>query len=126
MNKLHFWRQAVTVVLALLLSAPAWPQGGGKSLRMVVPFAAGGAQDVIGRYLGNQLAGRLGQTVVIENRAGAGGAISIASHLNPKLPNDPKKDFAAVALVGDTPMTIVVRADSPCQTLADVLRDARA
>lgn len=36
MNKLHFWRQAVTVVLALLLSAPAWSQGGGKSLRIAV------------------------------------------------------------------------------------------
>ena len=143
---------------ALLLAAacmPGWAESGGggisggSSVRLVIPFAPGGAQDVIGRYLGDKLAQRTGQPVVIENKAGAGGvlaadgvakavpdgrtlllatggAISIAPHLNPRLPYDPKRDFAAVALVADTPMTIAVRADSPYKTLADVLQDAKA
>lgn len=142
-------RRALLGAAAALLLAPAWGQGSGKTLRIVVPFAAGGAQDVIGRYLGDKLAQRTGQTVVIDNKAGAGGAlaadavakaapdgqtlllatggaISIAPHLNPRLPYDARKDFAAVALVADTPMTIAVRADSPYKTLADVLRDAKA
>jgi tripartite-type tricarboxylate transporter receptor subunit TctC len=141
-------RALLGLALAALLS-PALGQGSGKTLRLVVPFAAGGAQDVIGRYLGDKLAARTGLTVVIDNKAGAGGAlaadavakaapdgntlllatggaISIAPHLNPRLPYDPRRDFAAVALVADTPMTIAVRTDSPYKTLADVLRDAKA
>jgi tripartite-type tricarboxylate transporter receptor subunit TctC len=141
-------RRLLPALLLCAAAGPGWAQGA-KTLRLVVPFAAGGAQDVIGRYLGDKLAQRTGQTVVIENKAGAGGtlaadsvakaapdgqtlllatggAISIAPHLNPRLPYDPKRDFAAVAMVADTPMTIAVRADSPYKTLADVLRDAKA
>jgi tripartite-type tricarboxylate transporter receptor subunit TctC len=138
-----------TLVFALL---PAWGQTqptDNRPIHIVIPFAPGGAQDVVGRYLGNKLAARLGVPVVVENKAGAGGviaaeavaksspdgrtlllasggAISIAPHLNPKLPYDPKKDFAPVALVADTPMTLAVRSASPYQTVADVLRDAKA
>ena len=120
-----------------------------KPVRMLVPFAAGGAVDIVGRAMAQVLSTSMGQSFVVENRPGAGGsigadavakaapdgqtlllasggAISIAPHLNPRLPYDAKKDFAAVALVGDTPMTIAVRADSPYKALADVLRDARA
>lgn len=139
---------AAALVAGFSLAHAQAPAAGG-TLRIVVPFAPGGAQDVIGRYLGNHLATRLGVSVVIENRAGAGGviaadqvakaipdgntlllatggAISIAPHLNAKLPYDSRKDFAAVALVADTPMTLAVRAQSPYQTVADVLRDAKA
>jgi tripartite-type tricarboxylate transporter receptor subunit TctC len=121
----------------------------GQPLRLVVPFAAGGAQDVIGRYIGNKLAPRLGVPVVVENKAGAGGviaadyvakaapdgntvllatggAISIAPHLNPKLPYDPRKDFTAVALLADTPMTMAVRTQSAYASVADVIKDAKA
>src|SRR5512135_2764110 len=118
-------------------------------IRIVVPFAAGGAQDVIGRWFADKLAVRLGTPVIIDNKPGAGGvvaadavaksppdgktlllatggAISIAPHLNPKLPYNARRDFAGVAMVADTPMTISVRADSPYKTLADMLRDAKA
>lgn len=120
-----------------------------KPLHIVVPFAAGGAQDVIGRYLGSHLSTRLGVPVVIENKAGAGGviaadavaksapdgntlllatggAISIAPHLNAKLPYEPRRDFASVAMVADTPMTLAVRAQSAYASVTDVLRDAKA
>jgi tripartite-type tricarboxylate transporter receptor subunit TctC len=139
---------AAAVVPLARAQAPR-PASGGQPLKIIVPFAPGGAQDVIGRYLAGKLSPRLGVPVVVDNKSGAGGviaadsvakapadgntlllatggAISIAPHLNPKLPYDPRKDFAAVALVADTPMTLAVRAQSPYQSVADVLRDAKA
>jgi tripartite-type tricarboxylate transporter receptor subunit TctC len=118
-------------------------------LHIVVPFAPGGAQDVIGRYIGNKLGPLLGVPVVIENKAGAGGviaadavakaapdgntillatggAISIAPHLNSKLAYDPRKELVPVAMIADTPMTLGVRSQSPYTSVADVLRDAKA
>lgn len=128
--------------------APA-PFPDGRPVHIVVPFAPGGAQDVIGRYLGNKLTARLGVPVVVDNKAGAGGviaadfvakapadgttlllatggAISIAPHLNTRLLYDARKDLAPVAMVADTPMTLGVRAQSPYASVADVLRDAKA
>ncbi|BEP63877.1 tripartite tricarboxylate transporter substrate binding protein [Variovorax sp. V213] len=142
----------LTLGLAAAASLAVMPlhaqQNNDKPLRIVVPFAAGGAQDVIARYLGAKLGDKLGATVIVDNKAGAGGivaadavakatdgatvllatggAITIAPHLQAKLPYDPVHDLAPVALVGDTPMTLAVRAESPYKTLADVLRDAKA
>lgn len=142
----------LTLGLAAAASLAVMPlhaqQNNDKPLRIVVPFAAGGAQDVIARYLGAKLGDKLGTTVIVDNKAGAGGivaadavakatdgatvllatggAITIAPHLQAKLPYDPVHDLAPVALVGDTPMTLAVRAESPYKTLADVLRDAKA
>ena len=130
-------------------ASTALAQTDGKTIRLVIPFATGGAQDVIGRYLGDKLAKQRNTPVVVDNKAGAGGelaadfvakanadgatlllatggAINIAPLLNAKLPYDPKRDLIPVALIGDTPMTVAVRADSPYKTLAEVLRDARA
>ena len=142
--------------LALALAAAAGlaatpllrAQQNDKPLRIVVPFATGGAQDVIARYLGAKLTDRLGQPVIIDNKAGAGGivaadavakatdgatvllatggAVTIAPHLQAKLPYDPVHELVPVALVADTPMTLSVRAESPYRTVADVLRDAKA
>lgn len=133
---------------ASLAATPLWAQHNDKPLRIVVPFASGGAQDVIARYLGAKLTDKLGAPVIIDNKAGAGGivaadavakatdgatvllatggAITIAPHLQAKLPYDPVHDLVPVALVGDTPMTVSVRTESPYKTLADVLRDAKA
>jgi tripartite-type tricarboxylate transporter receptor subunit TctC len=143
------------VLLAALAASAVAPLAGaqapaatGTPLHIVVPFAPGGAQDVIGRYLGTKLSARMGIPVVIDNKAGAGGviaadavakaaadgntlllatggAISIAPHLNAKLPYDARKDFAPVALVADTPMTLSVRAQSPYTRVADVINDAK-
>ena len=142
-------RKIATSLALILLATPLWAQTPAKTVRIVVPFAAGGAQDVIGRYLADKLQTRLGATVIVDNKAGAGGtlaadmvakaapdgstlllatggAISIAPHINAKLPYDAKRDLTSVALVADTPMTIAVNATSAFKSLADVLREAKA
>lgn len=147
--KLLWKHLALGLAACLATATPLWAQqANDKPLRIVVPFAAGGAQDVIARYLGAKLTEKLGGIVIVDNKAGAGGivaadavakatdgatvllatggAITIAPHLQAKLPYDPAQDLTPVALVGDTPMTIAVRTESPYKTLADVLRDAKA
>jgi tripartite-type tricarboxylate transporter receptor subunit TctC len=143
------WLAALAMTAASPGTGFAQASAAGQTLHIVVPFAPGGAQDVIGRWLGTKLGARLGVPVVIDNKAGAGGviaadavakaapdgntlllatggAISIAPHLNAKLPYNPRRDFTSVALIADTPMTMAVRAQSPYQTVADVLKDAKA
>jgi tripartite-type tricarboxylate transporter receptor subunit TctC len=121
---------------------------GGKTMKIVVPFAAGGAQDVIARLIAEKLSPRLGNTIIIENKGGAAGlpaadsvakaepdgatllmatagAITIAPNRPQKLSYDPIADFASVALLADTPMVIGVGAQSRYATLADLIADAR-
>lgn len=143
-------RTLTLALFASLLAAPALAQmPAGKPVQLVVPFAPGGAQDAIARFVGAKLSTRLNTPVIIENKGGAGGviaadgvakaiadgtvllmatggAISIAPHLNKALPYDPLKDLAPVALLADTPMTLAVRAESPYKTAGDLIADAKA
>lgn len=126
-------------------SASTFPQ---KPVRIVVPFSPGGGTDLIARTLGNEMSKDLGQTVIIENKPGAGTIIgtdaiakappdgyslvmaSFAHAVNPslqsKLPFDNAKAFAPVILVGRGPNVLVVRPSSPFKTVADVLAAAKA
>jgi tripartite-type tricarboxylate transporter receptor subunit TctC len=119
-----------------------------KPVRILVPYAAGGAVDVLARTLGQSLSKTWGQQPVIENRPGAGGTIAsqaltqsapdgytlilVASGhpLNqffyPKLPYDTFKDFTAISEIAYSPLAIVVSKDSPMKTLGDLLAAARA
>ena len=119
-----------------------------KPVRILVPYAAGGAVDVLARTLGQSLSKAWGQQPVIENRPGAGGTIAsqaltqsapdgytlilVASGhpLNqffyPKLPYDTFKDFTAISEIAYSPLAIVVSKDSPMKTLDDLLTTARA
>src|ERR1700681_4924551 len=125
---------------ALALAEEAYPS---KPVRLLVPFPAGGAVDIVARTLGDELTRRWGQSVVIENRPGAGGTIAaaaaakappdgytlvlvasghaIVAHLYPKLSYDPLRDFTPLSLVGSSPNMLLVRADSALTTVADVL-----
>lgn len=121
---------------------------GVKPLRLIVPFTPGGSSDILARAVGSRLA-LPGQTVLIDNRPGAGGALGAeaAAHaepdgftllmghlgtlavnpsLYPKLAYDPTKSFAPVGLVARVPNVLVVRATSDIRSLADLLARAKA
>ncbi len=144
------WIRARGALAALLLASTAalaqeaFPS---KPVRLLVPFPPGGAVDIVARTLSDELSRRWGQSVIIENRPGAGGTIAaaaaakaapdgytliliasghaIVSHLYPKLPYDPFGDFTPISLVGSSPNMLLVRADSALKSVADVLTLAR-
>jgi tripartite-type tricarboxylate transporter receptor subunit TctC len=117
-------------------------------VHIFVPYPAGGGVDVLTRTLGDVVAKQWGQSVVVENRPGAGGVIAsqavatapadgytlimVASGhaTNPllysKIPYDTFKDFTPICLLASSPTILLVRADSPYKTLADLLAQARA
>ncbi|MFO1412909.1 MAG: tripartite tricarboxylate transporter substrate-binding protein [Burkholderiales bacterium] len=119
-----------------------------KTIRIVVPFAAGGSNDVIARAIAGPLASRLGTAVIVENRAGAAGVIGsdyvakapkdgsvllltsssflTAAATQTQLPYDPIAAFAPVAMVGRGPMLFAVAGSSPWKTPADAIAAAKA
>lgn len=140
----------VTCAAGTLGAAPAQAQGTwpDKPLKLVVPYPAGGNADNTARLLATQLGQRLGQQVVVDNRPGGSGTIGAAAvakapadgytmlldataftvnpSLFPKLPFDAAKDFAPISLVLQVPQLMVVPANSPFQSVADVTKAARA
>jgi len=145
-------RRTVTLAAALgWLTGAARAQGQwpSKPISYIVPFPAGGTTDVLGRLIGQKLGTALGQTIVIDNRGGAGGSLgseiaaraapdgytllggTISSHainvsLYPKLGYDPIKSFTPITLIGTNPVVLVVNQASPYKTLADVVAAAKA
>lgn len=144
------WKRSCVVLAALACSvpAPAMAQAGGKVIRIVVPFAAGGAREVLARSFHAELGAALGQTVIIDNRPGAGGAIgtasvaraapdgstlvfaasshSITALLGAAAPYDPVKDFAAVAHIGMQSYVLMTSAQLPVRNVAELVSYARA
>jgi len=134
-----------SLLTASLVMAQDFPV---KPVRMVVPFAAGTTTDIVARAVAEGMARQLGQTVVVENRAGAGGGIgsdlvakspadgytilmgTVGTHainatLFKKLAYDPQRDFAPVAFAGYTPTLLVVSGSSPVKSLKDLADQAR-
>lgn len=125
-------------------AAPAWPT---KPIRMIVPFAVGGPNDVMARVLGQRLSQETGQPVIIDNKAGAGGVIgtdavaksapdgytigfvsapfAMVPSLQSRMPYDTLKDLAAVSKVAESPMLMMVPADSRFKTAGDLIEFAR-
>ncbi len=142
-------RLFISAVSLLGLSGVASAQDAfpSKPVHLLVPFPPGGAVDIVGRTLGDELSKRWGQSVIIENRPGAGGTIAsqaaakappdgytlilvatghaLNPHLYAKLPYDPFNDFTPLSLIGTSPNMPLVRSDSPIRTLADLLALAR-
>ena len=140
----------VTATAGVLSAAPAQAQGTwpDKPLKLVVPYPAGGNADNTARLLATQLGQRLGQQVVVDNRPGGSGTIGAAAvakapadgytllldatafTVNPslfsKLPFDAAKDFAPISLVLQVPLLMVVPANSPFQSVADLVKAAKA
>ena len=143
-----FLRRSLLVALLAMLAIPALAQQAypNKPIRLVVPFPAGGGTDIIAREVAQKLSTTLGWTFVIDNRPGSGGNLGVDTAakaapdgytlalgqtsnlaINPalysKMPYDPVKDLAPVGLVASAPLVLVVAADSPYKTLADVVNE---
>jgi len=149
----HVYRGAAATFAALLFgwcavsvaraqSYPAAP------VKVVVPFGAGGATDILARVFSDRLAQNLGQPFTVENRGGAAGQIAatavarspadgstlmfttaapitIAPLMNDKVQYDPRKDFVSIAVVAVMPVWLVVNASSPLKSAVDIIKNAK-
>jgi tripartite-type tricarboxylate transporter receptor subunit TctC len=148
----HWSRRRIAAAVGLWIAGLASLGAGGAHaqatpLKMVVPFGPGTTTDIVARHVGEAMAGLLDSPLLIENKAGAGGAIgsdlvakargdgrtllmgTVGTHaINPtlyrKLPYDAQKDFVPIGLVGFTPTLLVVGANSPVKSLADLKAEA--
>lgn len=144
MQRRHFSH----ALLACGLPINAWAQSA-KPIRLIVPFTPGGSTDILARAIGPKLALALGQTVLIENKAGAGGSLGageaakadpdgqtlLMGHIGtlavnpaiyPRLSYDPLKSFVPVAWVARVPNVLVVPSSSPAKTFKEFIERARA
>ena len=140
------WLGAVVLVCAGLAQAQPYPS---QPIRLIVPWPPGGGVDTAARIIGQPLGQRLGQSIVIENRPGAGGNIgtelaarakpdgysllmgsvspnAINVHLYSRLGFDPVKDFVPIVYVTAVPNILVVPANSPANTAHELIAAARA
>jgi tripartite-type tricarboxylate transporter receptor subunit TctC len=136
-------------VLSTLIALPALAQYPSHPVRMIVPFAVGGASDTTARIVAARLSERLKQQVVVDNRTGAGGIIGTdaaaksapdgytlllgsASEIvmlpavTPKLPFDPARDFAPIALVSDIALVLAAHPSLPAQNVQELIALAKA
>jgi tripartite-type tricarboxylate transporter receptor subunit TctC len=146
MKKLVLAAAAVGLAVTGAAAQGNYPQ---RPITMIVPFAAGGPTDVIARIVGDHMSRTLGQQIVVENVAGAGGTTGIArasqaqpdgytimmghmgTHgaapaLYPNLKYDPAKDFAPIGLAAGTPIVIVAKKDFPANDLKGLLEQMKS
>ena len=149
----HGWRRRDLMLACGLAALPpaAWAQGElwpARQVRIIIPFAAGGPQDIPARIIADRLSQRLGAAFVVENRPGAGGglgaqqvarsapdgatllfisaSISILPTLQPNLNFDPVRDLDPLTTVVDLPAGLMVRSDSRFRTVQELIAEARA
>ena len=136
---------AILLLLPTLALAQAWPS---KSVRIIVPYPPGGGTDIVARLMAERMQAAIGQTVLVENRAGAHGVIGseavarapadghtlavvtgthvLNSLMMKKVPFDPVKDFVAVSILASSPMVFVGGNDQPFKTVRELIAHARA
>ena len=135
----------VGLVCATSVQAQSYPT---KPIRLIVPFPAGGATDLFARTLSQKLGEKMGTTLVVENRPGAGGTLgsdlaakaspdgytlllstssthSIGPNLNPRMPYDAVKDFTPISQVGNAPSIMLVPNSSPAKTVKEWIDHAK-
>jgi len=145
-------RLILTLTSAVLLGlmprsaiAQSYPE---RPIRLIVPFAAGGGSDSVGRVIADRLSHELGQPVIVENRPGAGGSIGAAQvakaapdgytlllgstselaqypHVSGKVPYDPQTDFAPISLVGTVSLVLTVSSKLPIKDVEELIAYAR-
>ena len=146
LSRRHALAAGLLALAPLATLAQAWPA---KPVRLVVPFPAGGGTDLIAREVSNKVTALTQWNFVVENRPGSGGNLGIDAvakapadgyslvigqtsnlAINPtlysKLPYDPVKDLTPVALIGNSPLLLVVASNSPYRTLGEVVAAAKA
>ncbi|MBI3045309.1 MAG: tripartite tricarboxylate transporter substrate binding protein [Betaproteobacteria bacterium] len=144
---------ALTFVSAIAAAMPAWCQAQGEQypyrpIRLIQPFPPGGGADVAARFVGQGLSERLGQTIVVDNRGGAGGSIGteIATQSSPdgytllmatastivinplvnKVRFEPIRDFDAVVHIANVPLILVVHPAVPAKSVRELIAMAKA
>ena len=142
-NARRWW---IAIAFALMAAAPAQAQGDypNRTIRIVVGFAAGGGNDIFARLVGAKLQDLIGQTVIIENKAGAGsrlaneyaanqpadgytllvaasGGMSIASAIFPKLPYHPTKSFVPLTMIANFPLILAIPASHPAKNIKELV-----
>ena len=146
MPKIHALLLKTAGLLLALTTAVTAQDYPNKPVRLIIPFPPGGSNDVVGRMIATQLSERLGKQVVVDNRSGAGGVvgtelaaaapkdgytllvISIAHAVNPwlyKLPYDPIKAFAPVAILASGPNVLVVNPELPVKSVKELVALAK-
>ncbi len=146
MTRLLFAAVFCSIALPGAALAQAWPA---KPIRLMVPFPPGGSTDIVARIVAQKLSEKLGQSIVIENRGGAGGTIGtaiiaksapdgynlavaststhvVAPGVYAKLEYDPVKDFAPVGLMAVSPYLLVVNPSVPAKTLKELVALAKS
>ena len=150
MKPLTFFSLFTLVVSGLMLPSAAQAQAfPSKPIKLVVPYSPGGLPDTVARLLAQRLQGPLGQPVVVENKAGGGGAVAaatlaqspadghtlivtdgpmlaIAPLVSKQMSYDPVKDFAPVSLVGTAPLFLAVNANVKANTLDEFIALAKS
>src|SRR2546430_6654897 len=139
-------RWMLAVALMLLAAAPAKAQGDypTRTIRIIVGFAAGGGNDIFARLVGAKLQDLIGQTVIIENKPGAGarlaneyaanqpadgytllvaasGGMSIASAIYPKLGFHPTKSFMPLTMIANFPLILAIPANHPAKNMQELV-----
>ena len=148
MKRLHFFVRLLSALIIAHFAPFAYGQSyPSKSIRLIVPYAPGGIVDYIGRLMGQRLAEGFGQSVVIDNRPGAGGVIGIetASRANgdgytlvimdpaivinpsllPKVPYDIHKDLVPVTILSNSPLVLAINARVPAGSVQELVNLAK-
>jgi tripartite-type tricarboxylate transporter receptor subunit TctC len=142
------WKAALACLALVPLAAAAQAPWPARAITLIVPFAAGGGTDSIARDIAKNMAERLGQPVVVDNRGGAGGAIGAQAvakaapdgytllfatstfatnaAVEPKLPYDPVKDFTPVAMIGRGPLLVVTSRQLGVGSVAQLVAAAKS